>query len=126
MPTFIQHFNSKHQEESPYFKIINPSDARPMKAKVFEQSIKLQIAFIIEHSNHSQRTELHKKSLKLTSIRNKLFLTHGEDLSAGFYSALEKENRLHPDYNITPNGDIKDLFELVAFLLLGKELTVNI
>ena len=121
MPTFIQHFNSDRQEESPYFKTINPENAKLSKPRIFEQSLKLQIAFIIENSNHNQKTELYRKLLQLTSIRNKLFLTHGEDISEGFYSILEKDKT-----NITPSGDVKDLFELVAFLLTGKELTVNI
>lgn len=63
---------------------------------------------------------------RLNRVRNQLYLTHGEYVNNGFYSFTEQEKRSREDYNLNPAQDIKDLFELVAFLICGEEVTVNL
>ncbi len=65
------------------------------------------------------KSKFQQTLVKLNEIRNHLYLTHGSDISTGFYDQTEKDKRA--THNIKPDKDIKDLFELVSFLLTGKE-----
>ncbi len=95
----------------------------------YENTLFLQIAFLIfkkdAFSMSQNITLLINKLIQLNETRNKLYLTHGEQINDGFFSILEKDKRILKNYNITPTGDIKDLFELIAFLLTAKEIKLN-
>lgn len=96
----------------------------------FENTLFLQIGYLIEQKSNlsiSPNKEKYQKNLiDLNYIRNRLYLTHGENISSGFYEKTEKSKRADKNYNIKPEGDIKKIFELVAFLLTGKEIEVNL
>lgn len=101
----------------------------PEKTKTnYETTLYLQIAFLIEKKNNlassSNKSVFQKTLVRLNEVRNHLYLTHGSDISTGFYNQTEKAKR--DDHTIKPNEDIKDLFELISFLLTGKEIKVDI
>jgi DNA-binding NarL/FixJ family response regulator len=101
----------------------------PTKTKVnYEEKLFLQIAFLIERksnlSNRSNKIRLQQTLVRLNEVRNHLYLTHGSEISTGFYQQTEKVKR--NNHSIRPNIDIKDLFELISFLLTGKENVVDI
>ncbi|AEE51570.1 response regulator [Haliscomenobacter hydrossis] len=94
----------------------------------YSRSLYVQIAFLLEKKItllSPKKDRLQEKLSQLNEKRNKLFLTHGEEDSR-FYNKTEKSKRSERSYEITPNGDIKELFELVGFLLTGKEIVLNI
>jgi|GEM_PF-698957 len=106
------------------FQIVSPK-----KTKVnYENTIFLQIAFLIERkvnlSASHNKSKFQQTLVRLNEIRNHLYLTHGTEISTGFYNQTEKSKRVN--HTIKPNGDIKDLFELISFLLTGKENHVDI
>jgi hypothetical protein len=101
----------------------------PIKTNVnYENTLFLQIAFLIERkanlSISSNKSNFQQTLVRLNEVRNHLYLTHGAEISTGFYNHTEKAKRVN--HTIKPNGDIKDLFELISFLLTGKENNVNI
>jgi CheY-like chemotaxis protein len=98
----------------------------PENRKEVTKEIGMQIAFLILNSNKelTYKEELCKSLYKLNETRNHLYLTHGNYITTGFYRETEKEKR--EKHTIKPNGDIKDLFELISFLLTGKENKVEI
>lgn len=109
---------------SSQFRIVSP-----LKTKVnYENALYLQIAFLIERkanlSTSSNKPNFQQTLVRLNEVRNHLYLTHGSDISSGFYNQTEKAKRVN--HTIKPNGDIKDLFELISFLLTGKENNVDI
>src|SRR5690606_20961728 len=92
----------------------------PMKTYVnYETTLFLQIAFLMERkanlSASPNKTNFQNTLNKLNKVRNHLYLTHGSEISTGFYNHTEKAKRVN--HTIKPNGDIKDLFELISFLL---------
>jgi CheY-like chemotaxis protein len=101
------------------FQIITPKKTMTN----YETTLFLQIAYLIERknnlSNSFNKVRFQQTLLRLNEIRNHLYLTHGSDISSGFYDKTEKEKRSY--HNIKPEKDIKDLFELISFLLTGKE-----
>jgi hypothetical protein len=101
----------------------------PIKTNVnYENTLFLQIAFLIERkanlSISSNKSNFQQTLVRLNEVRNHLYLTHGAEISTGFYNQTEKAKRVN--HTIKPNGDIKDLFELISFLLTGKENNVDI
>lgn len=78
------------------------------------KSLHAQIAYILlnrgSHTN-SQLINLYK----LNEIRNSMYLTHGDSFDSNFFTQTEKAKRTSS--TITPSHDIKDLFDLVAYLL---------
>jgi DNA-binding NarL/FixJ family response regulator len=98
----------------------------PENRKEVTREIGMQIAFLILNSNKelTYKEKLCKSLYKLNETRNHLYLTHGNYITTGFYRETEKEKR--EKHTIKPNGDIKDLFELISFLLTGKENKVEI
>jgi len=87
--------------------------------------ISLQIAFILMAHFNIPEDDVSLISLNdLNTKRNKLFLTHGSTVREGFYSLTEAWKRNKSSDNITPQGSIKELFELIAFLLTGNKLCV--
>jgi CheY-like chemotaxis protein len=98
-----------------------------------EKNLYLQIAFLIKNKHLfscvNNKNYYLDKIYPLNKIRNRLYLTHGDDISLGFYSKTEREKRGDenntPMHNINPQGDIKDLFELVSLLLTGKEIRIS-
>lgn len=100
-----------------------------VKTKVnYETTLFLQIAYLIERkvnlSSSTNKAKFQGTLVRLNEVRNHLYLTHGSDISTGFYDQTEKAKRVK--HTIKPNGDIKDLFELVSFLLTGRENKVDI
>ncbi len=99
------------------------------KTKInYEKTLYLQIAYLIEKKDNlfknKNKSIFQQTLVRLNEVRNQLFLTHGADISTGFYNQTEKEKRANR--TITPNGDIKVLFELIYFLLTGNEIKINI
>lgn len=94
----------------------------------YETTLFLQIAYLLERKNNLSsclnRFNFQQELLRLNEIRNHLYLTHGSDVSTGFYNQTEKSKRAN--HNIKPDKDIKDLFELISILITGKENKVNI
>jgi DNA-binding NarL/FixJ family response regulator len=89
----------------------------------YEEKLYLQIAFLIERKKNlsisSNKSNFQQTLVRLNEVRNHLYLTHGADFSSGFYNKTEEKKRVY--HTIKPDGDIKDLFELISFLLTGKE-----
>jgi DNA-binding NarL/FixJ family response regulator len=94
-----------------------------------------QIGFLIRKCyaiSYYQRDRYCECLYKLNSVRNKLYLTHGDYIRSGFFSMTEKEKRGDPStgviplHNINPKGDIKNLFELIAFLLTGETIELQL
>ncbi|MGJ1510070.1 response regulator [Sphingobacterium siyangense] len=82
------------------------------------QKISLSIAFIILKMPSHSTTHLTSLN-KLNAIRNSLYLTHGNEDFVDYYKLLEQDKRSSSDYSINPEQDIKELFELVNFILTG-------
>jgi CheY-like chemotaxis protein len=78
------------------------------------KSIAAQIAYIILNtpSHTSQQLE---NLYRLNDIRNSMYLTHGNSFNDDFYNKTERSKRSIS--TISPHRDIKDLFNLVSFLL---------
>jgi len=87
------------------------------------RSIGDQIAYLIlvkdefKILNKSSQEIMLSNLFELKEYRNKLYLTHGNDISSGFHKKTEQQKR--QDTNIEEN--IEKLFSLVHFLLTGKE-----
>ena len=94
----------------------------------YESTLFLQIAYLLEKKNNLStsinKLKFQQALVRLNEIRNHLYLTHGSDISTGFYNQTEKNKR--STHNIKPDKDIKDLFELISFIITGKENKVNI
>ncbi len=120
-----RYYKLTHEQKSCFefsnnlFQIIPPVKTRAN----YETTLFLQIAFLLERKNNLSvsvnKSKFQQTLVKLNEIRNHLYLTHGSDISTGFYDQTEKDKRA--THNIKPDKDIKDLFELVSFLLTGKE-----
>ncbi|UCS94973.1 response regulator [Echinicola marina] len=110
--------------ENNQFHIVSPIKTNTN----YENTLFLQIAFLIERkanlSISSNKSNFQHNLVRLNEARNHLYLTHGSDISSGFYNQTEKAKRVN--HSIKPNGDIKELFELISFLLTGKENGVDI
>lgn len=103
-------------------------DKSPNRSNVINE-IAPQVAFIMlcKQQIPEDKVKVYCSNLyRLNKVRNQLYLTHGEYVNSGFYSFTEQEKRNREDYNLSPAEDIKDLFELVAFLISGEEVTVNL
>ena len=103
--------------------------------KEFSAEIAPQIAFILlnsERLSNEQKQEFCRKLFQLNFIRNKLYLTHGDKVKEGFYSYTEKEKRgdsekeILAQHKINPQENIKDLFEIVKFLLTTDSKSLDI
>ena len=125
-----RYFKLTHEQKSCFefsnnlFRIIPP-----IKTKTnFETTLFLQIAYLLERKNNLSasinKSNFQQALVRLNEIRNHLYLTHGSDISSGFYDQTEKNKR--STHNIKPDKDIKVLFELISFMLTGKENNVNI
>lgn len=90
----------------------------------YENTLYLQIAFLIEMMDNLRKSdnvkEYQRNLVRLNDLRNHLYLTHGNDMSSGFYDQLEVEKRKTTSA-ISPEKEIRLLFELVGFLLTGEE-----
>jgi len=121
--SFQSHLGLK--KSSPFYEIVNNSNNKNIRWQIANQ-----IAFLIlakeQLKNHSNKNVYLANLKNLNDIRNHLYLTHGNDISTDFYSDTEEEKRKKEDYKITPEESIKDLFELVGFLLTGKEIPIKI
>ena len=120
-----RYFKLTHEQKSCFefsnnlFQIIPP-----VKTKTnFETTLFLQIAYLLERKNNLSasinKSNFQQALVRLNEIRNHLYLTHGSDISSGFYDQTEKNKR--STHNIKPDKDIKVLFELISFILTGKE-----
>jgi hypothetical protein len=101
----------------------------PIKTIVnYESTLFLQIAYLIERkanlSISINKSNYQQTLRRLNDVRNHLYLTHGSDISTGFYNQTEKVKRIN--HTIKPEEDMKDLFELISFLLTGNENKVDI
>ena len=111
--TFIKKYN-----KSPFYKIEEDEDDN------LWQKLSLQIAFLIlklkkKYLVSNDKNKWLEKLHHLNEKRNHLYLTHG-DTKRDYYSKTVQEKRKENASNIT-DTDIQDLFDLVIFLLTGKE-----
>ena len=101
-----------------------------------EITIKYQIAFLLKNmepiitnlavTNANIRTKYNRWLNKIqigsleniNSIRNKLYLTHGGDNNS-------YNGRLNGQITFNINDEIKPLFEIIYFLIMGKMITVD-
>ncbi|CAN5548876.1 hypothetical protein BH11BAC2_BH11BAC2_06240 [soil metagenome] len=93
----------------------------------YEQLLFMQIAFILikKFGTGTDERDPYIKSLnELNEIRNHLYLTHGDIMITNYYSKREQEKRNDGTHKITPDKDIKRLFELVGFLLTGTNIQI--
>lgn len=123
-------FKFTHEQLS-YFQFSNDlfQIRRNEKTRInYEGVLYLQIAFLLERKNNlsgsNNKPNFQKALVRLNEIRNHLYLTHGSDISTGFYAQTENVKR--STHDIKPDKDIKVLFELIAFMLTGIEIKVNI
>lgn len=89
------------------------------KLRSFKQTISLQITFIVERMNPSNKAALLTDLTRLNQTRNKLYLTHGDNIDPNFFALTEEDKRAST--TITPQGEIKDLFNIVCYLLTADE-----
>lgn len=87
-----------------------------------------QIAFLILNKNALKNWPNKDSYLssfkKMNDIRNHLYLTHGET-SHNYYKFTEEDKRDRSDYQLRPEYEIKELFELIGFLLTNTNTTVH-
>lgn len=90
------------------------------------KTLHIQIAFLLLCQNvlkGSTNVGRHLSNLKiLNDKRNSLFLTHDSDDKDNSKTEREKRNQ---DHKIEMKQSIKDLFELIAFLLTGKDMELK-
>jgi len=90
----------------------------------YEKAIQMQIAFILikKFGRGNDFYDSYISKLKnLNDIRNHLYLIHGDWIDSSYFANTEAEKRGQTSYQVTPQRDIKDLFDLIFFLLTGKE-----
>ncbi len=88
----------------------------------YEDNLFMQTAFLLDKlypGNTMNRDYLKKNILRLNNhVRNKLYLTHGEDSSSqNFYEEYKKGRKT----DIVWKKHIEELFEIVYFLCTGKD-----
>ncbi len=109
----------KKNKTNPYYTI-------DVNSRLVNDEIAPQIAFILlKHFKMSDKHMYLTKLRDLNYLRNKLFLTHGSSVSDNFFSDLERNKRLDPNYKIGPTDSIKDLFELITLIVTGKEIKLT-
>lgn len=90
----------------------------------YDMTLFIQIAFLIHEITSSEtlnRDILMSNLLNLNNkIRNKLYLTHGEESSSLNFTDLYQNHR---ESDVDWQTHIKQLFEIVYFLCTGKECT---
>jgi hypothetical protein len=69
--------------------------------------------------NPVNRATLLTNLTRLNQTRNTLYLTHGAN-NPHFFSLTEEDKR-RSGSTITPQRDIRDLFNIVAYVLTGDE-----
>ena len=120
-----RYFKLNYEQQSPLeFKDDIFSITQTKKTKTnYETTLFLQIAYLLERKNNLStsinKLDFQNKLVSLNETRNHLYLTHGAEISTGFYDKTEKCKRA--THNINPENDIKNLFELVSFLITGIE-----
>ncbi len=131
------YYSMNHNQLSPFEFSNNRFALTPSKRTIinYEKTLFMQIAFLLEKKSEFcgsiNKAQYQQNIARLNDIRNKLYLTHGSDIGSIFYKFTESEKRgfpnwgIAPQHSINPLKDIKALFELVAFLLTGKEMELN-
>lgn len=120
-----RYFKLSYEQQSPLeFKNNIFSITQTKKTKTnYETTLFLQIAYLLERKNNlsanTNKLAFQNILVSLNETRNHLYLTHGAEISTGFYYKTEKDKR--STHNIKPDKDIKNLFELVSFLITGIE-----
>lgn len=108
-----------HSFISKYYKL---TDDKPRNHDC-SREIGFQIAFLILKKREFDKIDMNIKNhyiselRELKNVRNKLYLTHGDEIKKGFYGKTEQQKR--KGNNIEDN--IERLFNLVYFLLTSKE-----
>ena len=106
------------KNDEPYYEIVGNSNNKNLWRELANQ-----MAFLILRKKELKDKECREKMLiylkKLNDIRNHLYLTHGDEVTKGFYVETEELKRENDKSNVTKER-IRDLFKLVAFLLTGK------
>lgn len=108
---------------APYFSI-NTQNTIIKDKKHYTKALFCQIAFVIEKINPTDKLLYFQNLLALNKVRNSLYLTHGEDIGAGFYANTEENKR--NTSQILPDKKIKDLFDIVYLLLTEKDTKIII
>lgn len=97
---------------SPHYSIDSSNSFTPNP--FVSRALHSQIAYII--LNRTSHTNQHLTRLySLSEKRNAMYLTHGDSFNNGFFNDSEEDKRSNS--TVTPQGDIKDLFDLIAYLI---------
>jgi len=105
--------NFQYSKNPPFFEF----DTNGFKyRKNYKERLSLQIAFLIlakTQLNSSSKINDYLKILKeANEQRNKLYITHGEDVDTTFHNQLEKDKPMPPNLTF-------ELFGLITYLLTG-------
>lgn len=90
---------------------------KPENRSEVTKEIGSQIAFLIHNSDRLSpevKRKLCDDLCRLNDVRNKLYLTHGDDIKSDFYFKTIRGNNTD-----VSEVDIKDLFVLISNLLIG-------
>lgn len=96
------------------------TDTKEQKKWKFRQQISLQITFLIEKMNPANKIALFQSIKDLNDARNKLYLTHADNANSSFFTQTEAQKRAGTT-DMTPSGKIKELFDLIVYLLTEDE-----
>lgn len=106
-------FVAKDKDELTYNIPENPQTRNEVTKEIGSQ-----IAFLILNSeiiSAKIKEKLCKDLYRLNDLRNKLYLTHGDDIRSDFYNKKIKDNPTQ-----IKERDIKELFELISNVLIGS------
>jgi DNA-binding NarL/FixJ family response regulator len=102
------------KDNSTYYIPKEPEDRNQVTKEIGSQ-----IAYLILNSDRLS-TEIKEKLCedlcRLNDVRNKLYLTHGDDIKSDFYFKIIKYNN-----EDVSEVEIKDLFVLISYLLIGRD-----
>ncbi len=105
-------------DHAPFFELVSAFQNHK-QLKIYQEKIVLQIAYIVEKLNPSNKLHFYSSLVKLNKIRNSLYLTHGNNIEPTFFLSTERQKRTNK--TLTSENEIKDLFNLVSLLLTTEE-----
>lgn len=129
-------FESYIKSEDETYKLSDETDKYFNRNRLeVRREIAPQIAFIILNSsvlNNVEKQNLSRNLFQLNEVRNKLYLTHGDNVKRGFFNYTEKEKRGNSirgttaQHKINPEENIKELFEIILFLLTADSKALDV
>lgn len=133
---FDQNNNIKLNNGMYKLKVISTKSSIVLKDGTYElgdsdrdcsRELSNQIAFLLlKKSKLCVNSQSYLLNLfKLNKIRNNLYLIHGETENDFYNDTLQNKNKIDIDMHFDSGGHIEKLFNLVAYLLTGKQISVN-